>query len=66
MRSFTIFLMATVCNVLLNEGEMDGRVARMGIKERVNKILVEQRDTKRPSRRLSVVGILRLQLVLMK
>jgi len=58
--------MATVCNVLLNEGEMDGRVARMGIKERVNKILVEQRDTKRPSRRLSVVGILRLQLVLMK
>lgn len=66
MRSFTICLMATVCNVLLNEGEMDGRVARMGIKERVNKILVEQRDTKRPSRRLSVVGILRLQLVLMK
>jgi hypothetical protein len=66
MRSFTIFLMATVCNVLLNEGEMDGRVARMGIKERVYKILVEQHDTKRPSRRLSVVGILRLQLVLMK
>jgi len=42
-----------------------GRVARMGVKERVYKILGEQHDTNKPSRRLSVVGVYRL-LVLMK
>jgi hypothetical protein len=39
------------------KGEMDGHVARMGIEERIYRILVEQHDTKRPSERLTVVVV---------
>jgi len=48
----------------VKEGEMDGHVARMGIKEHIYRILVEQHNTKRLSGRLSVVGALRFKCVL--
>ena len=66
MRSFTVCLIATVCNVRVKMGEMDGHVARMGNKEHMYKILVEQHGTTRPSRNLRIVGVLRLKRVLMK